>query len=1065
MRADDIDFDAADVALLRAAILPMPTGSAPEREVPFSTRGTTDCRGTAASSSVCPSGDEDDEEESRLRALLGRLTADPVFSAAVSLASPSLAREAHKVLSGGTVKHKRLRRLLISLIKYQLRMTYRPTPFGLFAGVSVAEFGATPALRTGSGHRAVSRPDSEWLAGLLRELQKVPGVLQRTRLVANELRIVRNGRLVLLDAHDATGAKRLLHSVRMTGPVQAALDLAAAPVAWSGLAKQLADRLPQASEGAVERCIAQLVRGGFLLSDLTPPPDCTTPLAHVRSRLDGLDHPVADALDGVQGALDALDATTPSGWGRALATVSERMRDLHDAEDVVHVDTALDAQVVLPREVQREVEHTATALWRTSSNQAGSPHLRDFHQRFLERYGTERLVPVLTLLDPARGLGVPEPYVRRPTPPSATPPGTEERDRVLGELFLGAMRRGIEDAGSVPEVVLDEAVLRALGSDRAGGEDEPRPPVSWELGAELVTRSRQSLWDGDFRLVLGANPGSPLGGATFSRFAPALGQGSARIRELVLRGQENRSDGARPAAVAYRPRAIRSSNVAAVPQWLDHRIPLGVGPAATPHLTDLRLADLAVQADLNGLHLVHTTTGERIRPLSYSMLNPLSGHVPHVARFLLELGQEGQEWCPPWNWGRWSAAPAQPRVTYRKAVLSPARWLPDLALVQGADGPERAWHGEVAKWRRRWDLPRHVLLTRADTRIAVDLDDQLHLLAFQDEVRRGAGLVVVEQYGGAQGRQWLSGPDGAHACEFVFPLFGRHSPRAAQAKKLTPDESSAATTGAPPATRRTAPWSVPSQPPLLGREAEAHVPGGEWLYAKVYAPEEVQAQLLAHHVGRLTRPELLGATGTDSWFFLRYADPDPHLRLRFHGKPNRLWSALLPELRQWMEHVRSAGLADRMVLDTYDPEIERYGGAAAIALAEDVFHADSAAVIDQLPLSRDPSPALPDVTSAALGILAVLTRLGSAHEALAWLDDPQLHHRRKMVGRDQKNAVAALRRFPSNSYLTASPGPVLRPFETARQLDTELHRLIHGGSRLAKATRKRIREILSQFGS
>ncbi|WP_030750279.1 lantibiotic dehydratase [Streptomyces sp. NRRL S-31] len=1030
MTGDDVDFETADVALLRAALLPLPRDSAADLELSHSAPAAARAGSAASGDTRCPCEADVWDEPDRLRARIGQFVSDPAFLAAVELASPSLAGEARKASEGRPAKTKRLRRVLVSLVKYRLRMTYRPTPFGLFAGVALAEFGATPSL-SGSGlHRTVSRPDAAWLEGVLRTLDELPEVADGTRLVANELCTERDGRLMLVDAHDHTGSKRLAHSVRLTAPVRRALEIAAAPLARTDLVARLADEFPQAPDGAVERCVAQLVRGGFLLSDLAPPPDCADPLAHVRARVDGVDHDVPRALKVIGTAMDALDSAPRGAWGPALAAVTERMRAVHDSENVVQIDTVLDTRLILPTAVRDEVERTATALWRTSLMPPGSPSLREYHGRFLERYGTDRLIPVLELLDPARGLGLPEAYTRRTPPEPATHPAAQRRDRILAEVFLAATRRGADGAGRITEVALDGEALRALSLAPADGEEPRQPPASLELGAEVVAKSVQDLWDGRFRLVLGTNPGSPLAGATFSRFAWALGKGAERVRDVVRGGQQPGpgpgADGAAgasgdsgapgtapavlpplPAVVAYRPRSIRSANVALVPQWLDHRIPLGVGPAATEGVTDLRLEGLAVGADLEGLHLVDISTGRRVRPVSYSMLNPLSGHVPHVARFLLELGQEGQEWCPPWNWGKWSDAPAQPRVTYGRSVLSPARWIPDRALTEAAGRPDRAWRGQVARWRRRWDVPRHVLLARLDNRVAVDLEEPLHLLAFQDELRRGPGLAVLEQFGGAHGRRWLVGPDGAHACEFVFPVFrkGSRQSEAARARPLaaqTPVAQAAPASASVPAS----PHGVRPPQLIAERSAMAHVPGGEWLYTKVYVPEELQPRLLAEHLGALTEPGLLDAADTDSWFFLRYADPDPHLRIRFHGRPTGLWSVLLPELRRWTERLRKAGFAGRLILDTYDPEIERYGGPSAIALAECAFHTDSATVVAQLGGTRNRAEALPATMSAALGVLAALTGLGSADEALAWLGDPALLERRTEVTREQKRLVA-----------------------------------------------------------
>ncbi len=39
---------------------------------------------------------------------------------------------------------------------------------------------------------------------------------------------------------------------------------------------------------------------------------------------------------------------------------------------------------------------------------------------------------------------------------------------------------------------------------------------------------------------------------------------------------------------------------------------------------------------------------------------------------------------------------------------------------------------------------------------------------------------------------------------------------------------------------------------------------------------------------------VMSAGLADSWFFIRYADPDPHLRIRFHGDPERLTGTFWP---------------------------------------------------------------------------------------------------------------------------------------------------------------------------
>jgi thiopeptide-type bacteriocin biosynthesis protein len=94
--------------------------------------------------------------------------------------------------------------------------------------------------------------------------------------------------------------------------------------------------------------------------------------------------------------------------------------------------------------------------------------------------------------------------------------------------------------------------------------------------------------------------------------------------------------------------------------------------------------------------------------------------------------------------------------------------------------------------------------------------------------------------------------------------------------------------------------------------------------------------------------ELRERGALDGWFFIRYRDPDPHLRVRFRGLPGDL----IPDVLDATNRAAAAALADgrlyRIAFDTYEREIERYGGLEGVELMERVAEADSDAVISIL---------------------------------------------------------------------------------------------------------------------
>jgi thiopeptide-type bacteriocin biosynthesis protein len=117
------------------------------------------------------------------------------------------------------------------------------------------------------------------------------------------------------------------------------------------------------------------------------------------------------------------------------------------------------------------------------------------------------------------------------------------------------------------------------------------------------------------------------------------------------------------------------------------------------------------------------------------------------------------------------------------------------------------------------------------------------------------------------------------------------------------------------------------------------------LYAKLYTGAATADEVLTAVVRRV-KEAALRSGAADGWFFIRYGDPDWHIRLRLHGEPGRLQHEVWPALRAAVAPLMDDGRIWRLQLDTYEREIERYGGAEGIVLAERLFHLDSEAALE-----------------------------------------------------------------------------------------------------------------------
>lgn len=907
-----------------------------------------------------------------LMAYVAEAAADPVLREAIEVSSPSLADLVDQAaaavprpaalgpaaLGPAALRPAALRRAAEAIGRYRLRMATRPTPFGLMAAVAPARFGTRAEVRWDGAERRAFRPDLGWLLPLLDRLRTDPQVLATLWLAADQQVALRGDRLVLPylperraesaggkgavarggGAKDggagAGGAQPVSErTVRATAVVRAAVRHAARPLRHADLLAALAADFPAAPAEAIAALVRTLVAQGFLLTDLTPPPDSTDLLGHVLDRLpDG--HPVRAELATVRSLLRQA-AGLPRGQATAvLREARRRMTRLGPADRALHANLALDAEVVLPEQVRTDLEHTATLLWRLSPPVTAPEHLRTYHAEFVERYGTDSPVPLTELLDPDTGLGPPAGY-RRPAGargaanPQSTRPRTDAdaaRDRVLAELASGALADR-EPGAPLPEVVLDDDLLARLipPQDEPGGAADT-PPASLELYAELAADSLDALDAGQFRLVLSPTAGSDRAGATFGRFAAHLAgtggdgaDGGALLAAAA--GSTPHTDEVLDAHLEFTPYRPRHANIALTPRWLGHRVAVSAFPDPGGPTT-LPLDDLVVLADAERLTVHSRSLGREIRATAHHALNLRTG-APNAARFLQEVALTGQRPWQPWDWGAAASAPALPRVRRGRVVLAPAAWRLT-APVPSGDAPYEQWAEGLARWRRRWGVPAAVRLLSGDQRIGLDLDNPWHRRLLHSQSRSDRPTVLQEDLTGDGGGGWLLGPGGARTAELVVPL--RRTARPADP--------------AAPAARRPLPAPHPRSPEL---------PGGPWLFARLAATEARHDEILADHLPRLLA-DLPG--DVDRWFFIRYRDPAPHLRLRFHGTPRTLAADLLPALHDWAHDLRRAGLAADLRLDSYTPETDRYGGPAALADAERVFHADSLVALAALRLAR-----------------------------------------------------------------------------------------------------------------
>ena len=124
--------------------------------------------------------------------------------------------------------------------------------------------------------------------------------------------------------------------------------------------------------------------------------------------------------------------------------------------------------------------------------------------------------------------------------------------------------------------------------------------------------------------------------------------------------------------------------------------------------------------------------------------------------------------------------------------------------------------------------------------------------------------------------------------------------------------------------------------------------GSEWLYYKLYTGHKTADLILTEIIKPMTE-EFIGQEIIDKWFFIRYADPKHHLRVRFRSLDSQNIGRVITSLHEPLDHFMKQDLIWKIQLDTYQRELERYG-QHTMELSESLFYHDSDAIVQFLDL-------------------------------------------------------------------------------------------------------------------
>ena len=843
---------------------------------------------------------------------------DAGFMEAVYLASPVLHTECSRLREGLITDSKESNKIKTSLIKYYQRMYSRCTPFGLFSGCALVQWGNDDDITIpGDSFLRRTRLDMHYLCALGQHLSSLPSVKQRLQYFSNNS-LYRIGNEARYIEYKYQSGRRLhqISSVVFSDYLDAVLKKAATGATTEEIKNLLLQQEPVTEEEALE-FIDELINNQVLVNEMDPAitgdeftQQLLTVLKKINTPEDAGISVVIQRLEDIVSQLKKVDSAFHNSPG-VYHVLIEKIREFgvpFEESKLFQVDMFSKPLRHFIDMAKKDDLLNAVGLLSKLFSSSGNENLSSFAERFRKRY-EDKYMPLLQVLDAETGIGYPEQSGNNLSPllENLVLPGNIDNDKydIKWNKREQWLFNRLVKLGDKKEIIIREEELENFGTDFS-----KFPP---SLSVMFSVADDETIV---FRGCSGSSAANLLG-----RFAHADEKINKLVHTITTVEQQQNAE-VIFAEIIHLPED-RAGNILLHPSFRDYEIPF-LAQSSLPVENQIMLHDMLVKVNQdNSIHLYSKKTGKEIIPRLSNAHNYSFRSLP-VYHFLADMQTQGLVTGLMFNWGSMARHfKYLPRVKFGKVVLFEGTWQLQKKDFETLFTASMTTKEKILAFRDQWNLPQLFVLADGDNELIVDTGSAGSAETFIATVK---------------GREFLT------LKEFFRPC-----------KHIVKDENDRPYNNQFIATLMNDEKVYNGAGGLLLDETSSDVnqvflPGSEWLYYKVYCGTKTADEILLSVVLPLTE-DLLAQQLIDKWFYIRYNDPDFHLRLRFHISDISNSGKVINLFFQHIEVPQKDGLLWKVQADTYQRETERYG-ASLIEAAEDLFFTDSKMKIEFLLLTE-----------------------------------------------------------------------------------------------------------------
>jgi len=871
---------------------------------------------------------------------------DADFMKALFHAHPTVYRKALQWMEGKLTDGQKVQRLHKTLYHYYTRMCNDPTPFGYFSSVGTAEWAPQTSIRL-SGFSGRIKLDTEVLATIVAELNKMTAVRRSVKHYVNNT-IYHTGAQFRYIEMTVSGDKASykLSAVEYSEFLELLLNEARGGTTIRELAARLAGDY---SEEELVEFIEELVAAQLLIPELQVNATGPDPLERVVNMINELTAQDS-SLAAVAGRLHAIQAiigllNTPGQdiieLHGQLAGLLEKWQIPFDERNLLQADNFSQLETATVSADIKEALYDAIKAVSCFEQDDSKIFLENFRKKFSEKY-EDAWVPLLEAIDTESGISfgyfmfqddsnltsglelikTSASYVTRNA-------DTDAMRLLLFKKYFDACQR-------------NEHTVRLEAKDFKEAKSK--------LGRLAATyQAIFSIIDTKTNLIALKTSGNATGGGLLTRFNHGSKGITGMLHEIADYEQKVFPD-AVVAEIVHIP-SHRIGNITFRPLFRKYEIPVLTMSTASPD-AQIPLSDILIAVKNGRIILWSKRLGKRVIPMLTNAHNYNSNTSP-VYQFLCELVY--QDIIPTLYLNKGDLPMLHPyirRIQYENVIISPAAWNFSKEMLQELlDMEDKPDKNVIDAFRTRWQLPQRTTYARKGRHLLIDWDSSLSVYYFLQAMRNDNNDgVYMEEYLFNEDQAAVKDKAGrSYLSEFIAVIKNSEFPIQGPGYYPVGDEA-----------------KVPHK----------FFPGDEWVYLKLYTGIRSSNKILANELQALLE-QLYTEKIIRKFFFIRYNDPEYHLRLRFLADKNDT-GRIISLLRAALAGYTDDRFIWKLQADTYVRELERYG-PDTMELSESVFEADSLAVIRMLPLLAENYAGLAPLFFMA-GVDSLLTAIGFSLE-------------------------------------------------------------------------------------